>query len=82
MEKDRVSIKDINATVNHDFPFQLGAKVIYDDDGNKGTVEDAIWEGKSKAAASHYTITYQIKTPSGEIRHLKLNEILGFNKEQ
>ncbi|MEK6279716.1 MAG: hypothetical protein AABN95_05115 [Acidobacteriota bacterium] len=82
MEKDKVSIKDVNATANHDFPFALGAKVNFDKDGNKGTVEDAIWEGYLKAPATHYTITYQIRTPSGEIRHLKLNEILGLNKEQ
>ncbi len=82
MQKDKVSIKDVNATLNHDFPFALGSEVNIDANGSKGTVEDAIWEGYDHGGPTHYMITYHIKTPSGDIRSLKLNEIMGLNQEQ
>ena len=79
MEKTEVSIKEVNATVYHDFPFAVGAEVTIDGDGNKGIVDDAIWKGKKEAPATHYTINYFVKTKAGDIRQLSLNEILGLN---
>jgi hypothetical protein len=82
IDKKRVSIRDYNATVDHDFPFALGEEVIIDSDGNTGIVEDAIWEGKD-APATHFTITYSVKCASdGTVRELKLAEILALNHER
>ena len=39
-----VSIRDVNAMSEHDFPFEIGEEVKIDKDGNTGIVEDAIWE--------------------------------------
>lgn len=81
-DKKRVKIDDYNATVEHNFPFKKYAQVIFDDDGNTGTVIDAEWIGND-AQATHYTITYWVKSNvDGSVRELKLAKILDLNRKR
>lgn len=80
-EKKHVKIDDLNATVEHDFPFRKYEQVIFDVDGNTGTVIDAEWIG-TDARATHYTVTYCVKSNlDGSIRELELPEILALNRK-
>jgi hypothetical protein len=79
MAKKRVSIRDIYATLYHDFPFGLNDELVIDADGNTGIVQDAVWEGED-TPATFYTVTYSLRTESGEQRQMELNELLAFNK--
>jgi hypothetical protein len=80
-EKKRIRIDDYNATIG-DFPFKKYAEVIFDDDGNKGTVIDAEWVGNDPGG-THYTVTYWVKSlADGAIIELKLPEIRALNRNQ
>lgn len=76
VDKKRVSIRDLNATVDHDFPFALGKELVIDKHGNRGIVENAVWEGKPDAPATFYTVTYYIKDENDEVHELSLNDLL------
>jgi hypothetical protein len=81
-EKKRVKIDDLNATVEHDFPFRKWDQVIMDKDGNEGTVIDAEWIG-TDARATHYTITYWIKSNlNGAMQEFQLPELLVLNRNR
>ena len=76
MEKKRVRIRDLYATLEHNFPFAVGDEVTINRDGEKATVEDAVWEGE----ADSYTLTYHVVRENGENLEIELTELLKFNE--
>jgi hypothetical protein len=77
MEKKWVRIRDLYATLEHNFPFAVGDEVTINRDGETATVEDAVWEG---APAGSYTLTYHVVRENGENVEIELTELLKFNE--
>jgi hypothetical protein len=78
MGKKRVRIRDLYATLEHNFPFAVGDEVTINANGETATVEDAVWEGK--APAGSYTLTYHVTRENGENLEIGLTELLKFNE--
>jgi hypothetical protein len=77
MEKKRVRVRDLYATLEHNFPFAVGDEVTINGDGETATVEDAVWEG---GPAGSYTLTYHVVRENGENLEIGLTELLKFNE--
>jgi hypothetical protein len=81
-EKKHVKLDDPNARLEYDFPFPKYAQVVMDETGQDGTVIDAEWIGKD-AKASHYTVTYLIKSNrDGSLKEMRLSDLLALNRNR
>ena len=76
-QKERVSIRDLNATQSHHFLFKIGDRVRVKDSNRVGTVEDAFWEHQSHGA---FTVTYCLVTKGGEKLQVEMSELEGWEE--
>lgn len=75
----RVSLRDDPDTAQElPFHFRIGDEVVINPDGERATVEDAVFDGKMPAG--FYTITHHLRRQDGGMIEMELPDLLQFNR--